>query len=321
MSISASGVISFYSPRDIINEELDSDLNIQRIQSSFNFEPNYDVPNIAVSDGEVIIKKENKMYGLLPDKVTLSLSENITNHIFLGLLGTEIKFHVDAVDEPPHFPSVKIGTVDTSQDIATAYRDEIIGYRLPRYRESELPVPRHKGRMIWNEDRKVISYDDGEDWEVPVIGDNISIESTVVENTTDEIPVWEGNLDRGSMRKRKVYEISLFGKFSNASPQDKATFNYYLEDKPIASVTSIGQNVNDDPWRIKLIFTVVSEGQNGTLQPHSIAKFNQDNIDSFHGSIDLNTNGVSKAEAKVQWNNAKTGNVITIAQGYMKEVS
>lgn len=194
-------------------------------------------------------------------------------------------------------------------------------FKADTYSESSLPSAGREGRIVWNSDRSIITYDDGDDWEVPVVGNDVKTTTTSVDNTTTETSIWSGSIDGGSMKEGRVYEISLFGHFSNSSTSDNVTVKFYIAGNEVASVASTGKNASEAPWRVKLIFTVFSDGSTGSVQPHTIAKFNQEDADDHHGQEAVDTTAVTVVEAKAQWNNAKAGNTFTRGQGFMKEVS
>lgn len=194
-------------------------------------------------------------------------------------------------------------------------------FQLPRYTEANLPDVLEEGQLVYNESRGVIALSDGEDWEYPVVGDDVLLNSQTVQNTTTETLVWDGGLNAGSIRVGRVYEINLLGTFTNSSTSDTVDINAYLGGALIASVGSTGGNATDAPWRTKIIFTVRETGETGTIEPHAVAKFNNQDADDDEGQVTVDTTIPEEIEVYVQWNNAKADNWLTLKQAYMKEVS
>jgi len=194
-------------------------------------------------------------------------------------------------------------------------------FQLPRYSEANLPDVLEEGQLVYNTDRDVIGLGDGDDWEYPTIGDDVITEPVTVTNTTDEQPIWDAGLNQGSLKKERAYEVSLFGQFSNAATSDLVTIRFYLGGTLVAETTSTGKNADAAPFRSKLIFTVREDGVNGRVQPHTLAKFNQEDADDHHVEETVDTTVRKDIQATAQWNNAKTGNEFILGQGYMKEIT
>ena len=197
-----------------------------------------------------------------------------------------------------------------------------LNFQLPQYAEADLPSAQEPGQLVFNTDRGVISLSDGDDWEYPVVGDDILISPVTVSNTTTETMIWDAGLSVGTLKVGRVYEINLLGTYSNASTSDTVDLNIYLGGTLVANVGSAGQNAKENaPWRCKVIFTVRETGETGLVHPHAISKFNNVNADDDEPDVTVDTTVPEQIEAYAQWNNAKTGNSITLSQAYMKEVS
>lgn len=79
--------------------------------------------SVTVGSGHAVIEDGNKAYDVFPDQTDVSLPEsNGVNHIFLvhdPSVDNDITFHADTDDTGPSNPSLKIGTVDTSDNSST----------------------------------------------------------------------------------------------------------------------------------------------------------------------------------------------------------
>lgn len=186
--------------------------------------------------------------------------------------------------------------------------------------EADLPVGT-EGTIVWNTDRTVPGFYDGNDIDYPVIGDDVTITPVTVSNTTTETDIWDAGLDQGSIKVRRVYKVKLYGRFSNASTSDMVTIRIYVGGTLIASVTSTGKNASNAPWNLHTTMTVLEQGASGTIQPHTQATFNNVNADDHHNSVTVDTAVPDQIEATVQWNDARAGNTFTLDQGYMKEIA
>lgn len=191
---------------------------------------------------------------------------------------------------------------------------------LKQLSESQLPVG-EQGTIVWNTDRDVIAFFDGNDYEYPIVGDDILLTPVTVQNTTTETDIWDAGLSVGSIKVGRVYKVKLYGQFSNASTSDNVTVRFYIGGAEVGAVTSTGQNASDAPWSVKLTMTVLESGPSGTVEPHAEGTFNNDNADDTEEEVTIDTTIPEEIEATAQWNNAKAGNVFEITQGYMKEIS
>lgn len=320
MDTRASGEIRKSQPTDTITEELDKDLVLQRIRTQFTFDVDFSVPEVDVSDGNVLIIESDTSYILDPEKTKLPLEDSAINHIYIGMENSQITFHADTDKTPPPYSSVYIGKVNTTDNTKTAFKREGIGSFLQSFLSSDLPIPRTAGRMIWDQDRKQVAINSGSDWEVPVVANDVTTSSVTVSNTTDKEEIWSAELPENSMKKGRAYEVELFGSFSTAGSTDRVDITFSVNGTDVATVTSIGANVSDDPWRAKLIMTVQVEGGSGVLQPHSLATFQQQDSDTYNNSVDVDTTVVNTIKASAQWNNADSDNELTLAQAYFKQI-
>lgn len=193
--------------------------------------------------------------------------------------------------------------------------------RLARYSESTLPSASDEGRLAYNTDRSVPTFENGSEWEVPVVGNNVNTSANTVANTTTETTVWTGTLVADSMKAGRVYEIFLYGKYSTNDSSDTFDLKIKVAGTTVATITSTAANVSDTPISIKTTITVRSEGASGTIIPHTSATFDNADKDVHHGTETIDTTVANDLKATVTWGVAESGNSVTIGQGYLKEVS
>jgi hypothetical protein len=205
-----------------------------------------------------------------------------------------------------------------NQDMADWQHLDVV---LPQYSETKLPTDLTPGQLVYNDDRGIIALSDGDDWEYPVVGDDILANSVTVENTTARTKIWDAGLSAGSLKPGRVYEINMLGSFSNSSTSDNVTLDVELGGVLVATTQSSAKNSTNAPWRSKTIFTVRDTGTAGEVKPHTIAKWDNVDGDDVHGIETVDTTIAEQIEVYVQWNKAKAGNIFNLGQGYMKEVS
>lgn len=193
--------------------------------------------------------------------------------------------------------------------------------RLARFAESDLPTAGSQGRLVWNTDRKVPAFEDGNDWEYPVVGDDVKTSSTQVNDSTTETEVFSATLDADSMKVGRVYEVNLFGKYNTNDSSTKFHLRFKIGGTTVATITSVAANVTDAPVSARLKFTVRDTGASGTIMAHTESVFDDQHTDVHHGTETIDTTVAEDIDATVEWDSADAGLSVTIGQGYMKEVA
>lgn len=144
----------------------------------------------------------------------------------------------------------------------------------------------------------------------------VIVATTTVANTSVETTLWTESLSANAMKAGRVYDLHCDGACSNATNGDDLTLNVYLGSTLVATLTPNIQTFSDTHWEIEAHFTIRTIGASGTFSGCTeIVIGTVDASLSNLGSIDT-TQGNS-ITLKAKWNNAKTGNTISIYQGWL----
>lgn len=142
--------------------------------------------------------------------------------------------------------------------------------------------------------------------------------STVtVANTTTETTIFTGSVPADSLKAENVIKPVISGVISNASAADICTIRVKLGGVTYATVASPGEALLSDCWHGSGHATIRTVGATG-----SIASFFDLNIKTTSvKSCSVTTIDTTTAEnvtVTAQWNNAKSGNTISIYNGFIE---
>lgn len=324
MNVKASGNISSLTARDLIINELDNDISITRVKSSFTLNANFNNLTVDISNGTVIISRNNDIYEVSPDKTTLKLTNNTTNHIYLGILGSNIKFHIDTNNTSPTYSSVYIGTVDTSSNTTTSFDSKVVGSVPKNYTSSGLPQypSAYEGTFHHDTDRGIPCWWDRDHWEWPNFVDDVLLSAQTVTDTTTRTSVWNPDINKNSLVKGRVYQMDLHGIFQTKNTSSQFTVDIDLAGTDVAGIQNAQSNADPGtPWTLELTFSVREDGNNGKLKANTRATFNEQPRTASHSEISVDTTTATALEVFFTWNESGTDNSVTLEQAHLKQMA
>lgn len=146
---------------------------------------------------------------------------------------------------------------------------------------------------------------------------DVATSTVTVTNTTTETTVFTGSLPAGSLRAGNILKFNASGDITNASAADIVTIRIKVGGVEFASIQSPGSALSDDCWHIIGLVTIRSIGATGSMAWH----VDMDVAGTSDDDCDVDTIDTTSAEditVTAQWNNAKSGNVFTLTQGFME---
>lgn len=138
--------------------------------------------------------------------------------------------------------------------------------------------------------------------------------TTTVSNTVTETTIYTATFAANALKVGNVIKVLSGGVISNATAADDVAINVYMGATLISTFTPAIGNVTNKTWEADLRFTVRSVGVSGSLTFFGIVDI--DTSQQKTSSITtIDTTAAENVTVKVQWNNAKSGNTISIYQG------
>lgn len=187
--------------------------------------------------------------------------------------------------------------------------------------ESLPTSPDDQGTIYYDQNRNLPAWWDGDHYEWPNFVDDVLTEPETVAGTTTSTVVWDPDINANSLIEGRTYQIDLTGRFSTANTSSTFTVDIDLAGTDVAGIQNVGGNVTDAPWSVEFSFTVQSDGQNGTLQPHTRGLFNTDATGSDHDTVSVDTTSVTALSVSLQWDDASAGNSVTLSQAHLKQMA
>lgn len=141
--------------------------------------------------------------------------------------------------------------------------------------------------------------------------------TTTVSDTVTETTIWTGTLGANDLKAGNLIKVMTSGVISNATASDDITINVYIGSTQVASYNPAIGNVTGADWHADQTFTVRSVGASGSIAFHGLVNINGN--EAYNNSIEtVDTTAAEDITVKVQWDNAKAGNTISIYQGFME---
>lgn len=143
------------------------------------------------------------------------------------------------------------------------------------------------------------------------------VATTTVANTVTETTLFTESLSANAMKVERIYKIHIDGIISTASAADDATFNFYLGSTLyVTSAPAMGA-ITNAVWCGDYEITIRTTGASGTSALHRTLCIN--GVESEVSSLQaVDTTVANAITFKIQWNNAKAGNTISIYQGWVE---
>jgi hypothetical protein len=145
---------------------------------------------------------------------------------------------------------------------------------------------------------------------------DVPLTTTTVTNTVVETTIYTGVIGANDLKVGNHIHMDTSGVLSNATAADDIAINVYCgADQKLSYKPAIG-NVTDEPWHVDMACTVRTVGAGGTVAMMIDIDING-NVSHFHSIENVDTTVAENLIIKVQWDNAKAGNTISLYQGSM----
>jgi len=126
--------------------------------------------------------------------------------------------------------------------------------------------------------------------------------------------VYTATIGTNALKAGNVLKLLNSGIISSASAADVLTVNVYVGADLAATIDSPGKSLSNNCWHISGFATLRSAGVSGEMAYH----LHMDIEDASAVTCDVitvDTTGANDITVKVEWNNAKAGNTVTLQQG------
>jgi hypothetical protein len=110
----------------------------------------------------------------------------------------------------------------------------------------------------------------------------------------------------------------MAGIITTASASDVCTIKVKVGGVTMATLDSPGKTLTDECWKIDGFATLKTVGATGNMAYHIHMEIEDDKNDTCSFSDTVDTTTAEDITVTVQWNAAKAGNTITIAQGFVE---
>jgi len=141
--------------------------------------------------------------------------------------------------------------------------------------------------------------------------------TTTVANSDTETTIFTGTLGANDLKAGNVLKVFCSGILSNATASDDITISVYIGTTQIESFNPAMGNVTDADWHLEQQFTIRSVGATGSIALHGNVHID-DNSEENNSIETVDTTSAQNITVKIQWDNAKAGNTISIYQGWME---
>lgn len=138
--------------------------------------------------------------------------------------------------------------------------------------------------------------------------------TTTVSDTVTETTVYTASVPANSLKVGKILEVSTSGVITNATAADDITINVYIGSTLVETYNPAIGNVTGADWHTKTKIIVRSIGATGSLAVHGEVHING-NVQYDNSIKTIDTTIAEDITVKVQWDNAKAGNTISIYEG------
>ena len=146
---------------------------------------------------------------------------------------------------------------------------------------------------------------------------DVALADVTVANTDTETTVYTATIGTNALKAGNVLKLLNSGIISSASAADVLTVNVYVGADLAATIDSPGKSLSNNCWHISGFATLRSAGVSGEMAYH----LHMDIEDASAVTCDVitvDTTGANDITVKVEWNNAKAGNTVTLQQGIME---
>jgi len=151
--------------------------------------------------------------------------------------------------------------------------------------------------------------------------EDVETTTVTVSNTVTETALYTAREYANRLAAGNVIRVHANGVISNATAADDITFKIYIGSTLLETFNPAIGNVSGAVWHVDLSFTVRSIGASGStayygnLEIVDGTTLYEDRAASVQA---VNTTTRNDITVKVTWDNAKSGNTISLYQGYTK---
>jgi len=138
--------------------------------------------------------------------------------------------------------------------------------------------------------------------------------TTTVSDTTDESTIFTCELPANCLKVGNHTHVEANGVISTATAADDITVTTYVGSDLINTYNPAIGNVTNASWHVEIHMTVRTVGATGTIATHGHVEIDG-NEDTANELDTVDTTAANDITIKVQWDNAKAGNTISIYQG------
>jgi len=146
---------------------------------------------------------------------------------------------------------------------------------------------------------------------------DVIVATATVSNTVTETTIFTGAVGAGTLSVGSLLKVRAGGVITNETASDDITIKLYMGATLLTTFAPAIGAVTGNVWFADTDITVRSIGASGT-----VAAWGETYIESVadrHSQINtVDTTVASDITVKVQWNNAKAGNLISIHKGWLE---
>lgn len=146
---------------------------------------------------------------------------------------------------------------------------------------------------------------------------SIATSTTTVTNTVTETTLFTAPIPANTLKVRDVLKIFTSGVITNATAADDITINVYIGSTLIETFNPAIGNVSGVDWHNITQLTVRSIGATGSIAVHG-EEYISGNVQYDNSIQTIDTTVAEDVTVKVQWDNAKLGNTISLYQGHVE---
>ena len=150
-----------------------------------------------------------------------------------------------------------------------------------------------------------------------VTSEGVITSSATVANTVTETTVYTESIPANELHVGRVVKVRILGRYSVANGTDTFSARLKIGGTTIDTITSDTGVVTDGPFDVEFMFTVRSVGASGSVWGYVSAEFNnvaKSVADTAATTID--TTAADDVTLTIQWDNALSGNSVSIDQGF-----
>lgn len=256
--------------------------------------------------GKVLASPSDMVYGYLANK-TDDTTITVTNNQLVVIKAPN-------ADSLGHIPASGYTTLDSLESLLEG-EITVGGINTPyiEFSNSILNSPAVPGTIEYS-DNKYYVTNVGKQRVIDRTSD-VLLSTVTVANTTTPTAVYTTAIDGNDLRVGNIIKVYADGVASTATASEPITIQVYFGSTLIETLSPTLGAVTNTNWSVEAHLTVRSVGVSGQIAIHSKAVIdgNSDEIVALH-TVDTTTS--NNITIRVTWGAAKTGNTLSIYQGF-----